>query len=138
MAVAPSPAASEIARAERPSAATSLRSASRSTGPMSRGIIPPGHKIAQGDVSPIDDGGYVPVSSALMSIADFISRCDRYCADTGRKRSWLSKKLFDDTFRLDQLAGGGSDVGVRRLERALAELAALEAANDTSEQDAAA
>lgn len=73
-----------------------------------------------------------------MSIPDFIARCDRYCADAKRSRVWLSKKLFDDTNRLDVLAGGKSDVGVMRLERAARDLTALEEAlraspaNDTT------
>lgn len=79
-----------------------------------------------------------------MSIPDFIARCDRYCANAKRSRVWLSKSLFDDTNRLDVLAGGKSDVGVMRLERATRDLAALEdalaavPANDTSSQSEAA
>jgi hypothetical protein len=61
-----------------------------------------------------------------MGIADFITRCDQFCALRGASRSWLSKRLFHDTFRLDELATGESDVGVRRLERATADLARLE------------
>jgi hypothetical protein len=79
-----------------------------------------------------------------MSIPDFIARCDRYCAASGRGRVWLSKRLFDDTNRLEVLAGGKSDVGVKRLERASRDLAALEEAlaalpaNDqTASQEAA-
>lgn len=49
-------------------------------------------------------------------------------------RTWLSKKLFADTFRIQQLADGASDVGVRRLERAVADLATLETANDNHPQ----
>ena len=71
-----------------------------------------------------------------MSIPDFISRCDRYCSDAGVSRVWLSKRLFADTFRIDQLAAGSSDVGVMRLERAAASLAVLEAARDKPEADA--
>lgn len=62
-----------------------------------------------------------------MSIPDFIARCDRYCEAAGVSRTWLSKKLFKDTYRIGQLADGKSDMGVRRLERALEELAVLEA-----------
>lgn len=69
-----------------------------------------------------------------MTISDFISRCDLFCRATGVSRTWLSKRLFADTFRLQQLADGVSDVGVRRLERAVADLAALEAANDNHPQ----
>lgn len=73
-----------------------------------------------------------------MSIPEFIARCDRYCAAADRRRVWLSKRLFGDTTRLDDLAGGGSDVGVMRLERAMADLAALEAALAASPTEAAA
>lgn len=73
-----------------------------------------------------------------MSIPDFISRCDRYCEAAGVSRVWLSKRLFADTNRLADLAGGTSDVGVNRLARASADLAALEAANDATSQDRAA
>jgi hypothetical protein len=70
-----------------------------------------------------------------MSIADFIERCERYCAARGVSRVWLSKRLFQDTYRLDQLAAGGSDVGVKRLAQAAEDLEKLEAG--ASEQDAA-
>ena len=73
-----------------------------------------------------------------MSIPDFISRCDRYCQAADVSRVWLSKRLFTDTNRLSDLASGTSDVGVKRLERAVADLAALEAANDASPQERAA
>ncbi|WP_295194558.1 hypothetical protein [uncultured Brevundimonas sp.] len=73
-----------------------------------------------------------------MSISDFISRCDRYCAHAGVSRVWLSKRLFSDTFRIEQLATGKSDVGVRRLERAVADLVVLEAANDDTATEKAA
>ena len=61
-----------------------------------------------------------------MSISDFITRCDRYCEAASVSQTWLSKKLFDDTYRLAELRAGGSDVGVKRLERALRDLAELE------------
>lgn len=73
-----------------------------------------------------------------MSIADFISRCDRYCQRAGVSRVWLSKRLFSDTFRIEQLAQGQSDVGVRRLERAVGDLTVLEAANDDTATEQAA
>lgn len=62
-----------------------------------------------------------------MTLADFIARCDAYCASTKRSRVWLSKRLLDDTYRLDKLAKGEVDIGVRRMERAVDDLAALEA-----------
>lgn len=64
-----------------------------------------------------------------MTIEQFIARCDRYCADADVSRVWLSKRLFSDTDRLNQLATGGSDVGVNRLARAARDLAALERAH---------
>lgn len=73
-----------------------------------------------------------------MSIPDFISRCDRYCEAAGVSRVWLSKRLFTDTNRLADLAGGTSDVGVNRLARASADLAVLEAANDSTSREKAA
>ncbi|HWW11290.1 MAG TPA: hypothetical protein VN018_02155 [Brevundimonas sp.] len=60
-----------------------------------------------------------------MTIAAFIIQCDDYCRDRGVSRVWLSKRLFSDTFKLDQLADGSADVGVRRLEKAAADLAVL-------------
>lgn len=67
-----------------------------------------------------------------MSIPDFIDRCAAFEARTGRSRTWLSKVLFEDTYRIRNLANGSSDVGVRRLERALAALADLEASTPTA------
>lgn len=61
-----------------------------------------------------------------MSIQEFIARCDRFCETTGVSRTWLSKRLLKDTFRLDLLANGEVDIGVRRMERALADLKTLE------------
>jgi hypothetical protein len=67
-----------------------------------------------------------------MPISDFIGACDAYCEASGFSRVWLSKRLFADTYRLDDLAAGKTDIGVKRLERASNELAALDAAR-TSE-----
>lgn len=61
-----------------------------------------------------------------MKISDFIARCDSFCARAGVSRVWLSKRLFSDTFRIDELARDESDVGVKRLERAVSDLSALE------------
>ena len=61
-----------------------------------------------------------------MTIPDFIARCDAFCEAHSRSRVWLSKRLFNDTFRIETLAVGATDVGVRRLERAIADLTALE------------
>jgi hypothetical protein len=60
-----------------------------------------------------------------MTIQEFINRCDRHCEAAGVSRVWLSKRLFQDTYRLDQLASGETDIGVKRLDRAAADLEAL-------------
>lgn len=73
-----------------------------------------------------------------MSITEFIASCDRYCRKSGASRTWLSKKLFADTYRIQSLADGKSDVGVNRLARAAADLAAIDAGNDVLSQDKAA
>lgn len=73
-----------------------------------------------------------------MSISDFIARCDAYCAATGVSRVWLSKRLFQDTYRLDHLAEGKTDVGVKRLERAADDLAGLEHQRRSDEAQGAA
>lgn len=74
--------------------------------------------------------GETSLTMLIMSLTDFISRCDRFCADTGKSRAWVSKRLFNDHDRIEQIASGKSDVGVRRLEAAVAALAELETAND--------
>lgn len=61
-----------------------------------------------------------------MTIPDFIARCDGFCRTAGVTRVWLSKRLFADTYRLDNLAGGSVDIGVKRMERAAGDLASLE------------
>lgn len=79
------------------------------------------------DLSPVDVGGQIPHPRSLMTIPDFIARCDRYCEQAQVSRTWLSKRLFNDTYRLRDLDAGATDVGVKRLEKALADLRALEA-----------
>lgn len=73
-----------------------------------------------------------------MTIPEFIARCDRYCEQANVSRTWLSKRLMKDTFRLQQLAEAKVDVGVRRLERAVNDLADLETALAGSTQGVAA
>lgn len=76
-----------------------------------------------------------------MTIPEFIKRCDAYCQATGRSRVWLSKALLADTFRLDLLAKGSVDIGVKRLAKAaedLAELERLAAEHEGGGRDAAA
>lgn len=61
-----------------------------------------------------------------MSIPEFIAACDSYCARAVVSKTWLSKRLFNDTYRLAQLGSEASDIGVRRLARAVRDLAELE------------
>ena len=70
--------------------------------------------------------GEVSPYRAVMTIPEFIVRCDAFCGQHGVSRTWLSKRLFSDTFRLDSLEAGTSDVGVRRLAKAAQELTALD------------
>lgn len=67
-----------------------------------------------------------PKFAAMLNVAEFITRCDRYCKDAGRSRVWLSKRLFDTTDRIDVLAKGNSDLMTKTLERAVAQLDQLE------------
>lgn len=71
-----------------------------------------------------------------MTIPEFIRRCDAYCQAAKVGRVWLSKRLLADTYRLEHLAGGRVDIGVKRLERALSDLAALEAQLPSSSEAA--
>lgn len=65
---------------------------------------------------------YVP------TIPVFVEMCDAFCKETGRSRVWLSKKIFNDTNRIEVLATRqDTDMGVRRLEAAVGELRGLEA-----------
>lgn len=59
-------------------------------------------------------------------LAAFISRCDHIGELLGLKRSTLSTKLFTDGKRLDEIASGGSDIGIGRLAKAERALSALE------------
>lgn len=63
---------------------------------------------------------------SFMDIPSFISRCDQFAEAHGVTRVWLSKRLLADTYRLDRLAAGQVDIGVRRLERAYRDLLTLE------------
>lgn len=62
-----------------------------------------------------------------MTLPEFIAECDRFCSEFEVSRVWLSKRLFSDTFRIESLAAEKSDVGVRRLAKASADLAQLRA-----------
>ena len=61
----------------------------------------------------------------MSVIGDFIERCDALATRLGIARATLSTKVFNDGDRIGQIAAGG-DIGVRRLERATCDLAALE------------
>lgn len=61
-----------------------------------------------------------------MTIPEFIRICDAYCDKAGVSRTWLSKRLLKDTTRLQQLADGEVDIGVKRLARAVADLEGLQ------------
>jgi hypothetical protein len=65
-----------------------------------------------------------------MTLSEFIDECDAFSAEFGVSRRWLSKRLFSDTFRLDSLAAGKSDVGILRLAKARTTLAALRVERD--------
>lgn len=62
----------------------------------------------------------------MSAPSEFISRCDVYAERRGIKRSTLSAWLFNDGKRLDQIAGGQSDIGIGRLARAMEHLTGLE------------
>jgi hypothetical protein len=69
-----------------------------------------------------------------MTIAEFIQRCDAFCATHEVSRVWLSKRLLANTDRLEKLAVGKVDIGVKRLERAMADLRALETERDAGRE----
>jgi hypothetical protein len=69
-----------------------------------------------------------------MTLTDFIARCDAYCRKAGVSRVWLSKALLANTYHLDRLARGEGDIGVRRMNKVLEALAALE--SDAAKQAA--
>lgn len=72
-----------------------------------------------------------------MTISDFLSLCDDFCRRKGVSRTWLSKRLFSDTYRLQNLAAGESDVGVRRMAQAVADLQSMDAATPDTVDSAA-
>ncbi len=69
-----------------------------------------------------------------MTLSDFIRRCDAYCLRAGVSRVWLSKALLANTYQLDRLAKGEADIGIRRMDKVLRALAALE--SDAAKQAA--
>lgn len=71
-------------------------------------------------------------------IASFLNRCDAYRLQRTPpiSRARLATLLFNDGAKLDSL-DAGTDIGTRRLARAVADLSALEAALIAPEQEAA-
>ncbi len=55
----------------------------------------------------------------------FLQRCDEIGTELKLRRSSLSTRLFADGKRLEKLSSGESDIGIGRLARAEADLAAL-------------
>ncbi len=60
-----------------------------------------------------------------MSISEFVQACDAYGSTAGISRATVSNKLFGSHRKIDQLASGAGDIGVKRFERACRELAVL-------------
>lgn len=73
----------------------------------------------------------------MDDISEFVARCDALAKRRGWKRSTLSTTLFRDGKRLDKLALGYADMGVRRFAKARAELTVLEAETPSDRQAAA-
>ena len=68
-----------------------------------------------------------------MTLDDFIARCDALAKRLDITRSALSNRLLFDSRRLDAIAKDGKDIGVRRMETALADLARMEAEADAAD-----
>jgi hypothetical protein len=62
----------------------------------------------------------------MENLHDFIERCAVLSLESGKSLEWISRKILFDGSRLRQLSDGTSDIGVKRLDRALNDLAALE------------
>lgn len=62
----------------------------------------------------------------MTSIQDFLDRADRYAASHKLARTTVSKKLFGNTRKLDELASGSASVTHRVLTAADEVLTALE------------
>lgn len=63
----------------------------------------------------------------MDALQDFVSRCDAYAKAAGVSRVTVSKKLFGQTRKLDDLANGKVDVGYLRLVEAIKQLGLMEA-----------
>ena len=66
-------------------------------------------------------------------LAAFISRCDLLAERLSVSRATLSSRILLDGKRLDDIASGRSDIGIRRLSRAERDLAALEGLEPTAQ-----
>ena len=66
-------------------------------------------------------------------VSAFIARCDSVAERLRISRSTLSTRLLFDGKRLDSLAAGASDIGVRRLGKAERDLSTYEGAQPTSQ-----
>lgn len=62
----------------------------------------------------------------MKEIRQLVQRADRYAARHDLKRTTVSKKLFRDWRRLDELATGKSELRSKTLQRVLKQLEALE------------
>lgn len=61
----------------------------------------------------------------MEQITSFITLCEQYAAASGRSLRWISRHLLHDARRLEVLKSGNADIGVKRLGRALSDLALL-------------
>lgn len=70
-------------------------------------------------------------NSGMDAISDFLRRCDAYrlALNPPISRARLGAILFSDARKLNAL-DAGADIGVRRLERAIKDLAGLENARN--------
>lgn len=66
-------------------------------------------------------------------LAAFLVRCDTLADRLSVSRATLSSRLLMDGKRLDDIASGRSDIGIRRLSRAERDLAALEGLTPTTQ-----
>jgi len=73
------------------------------------------------------------MSSLDPRIAAFISRCDAVAKRLRVSRATMSTRILFDGKRLDSIAAGKSDIGVRRLAKAERDLSAYEGTQPTSQ-----
>ena len=68
---------------------------------------------------PLTNAVYVPHMLVMLYVSSFLRLVEAYCTATGVAEATLSSRLFNDGKRIAQIRAG-SDVGVRRLDRAMA------------------